>query len=300
MVHGPITKNTSLWAPGLMQIRVGNSADNIATIAPVLTSTHSIGALANTKIVSTPEYFKIKSGFPVMIDGIIPLKEDCAAQCAFREISPYNMALARGIDPTASVDPTATADVAINSTAGTTASSSLSITVSGTGYAAINEEWTVVFTGAAAGSIFGKTTGHVHDFISLASAMEPTDGADKYFTIPANWFTGTWVADDTYVFYTSAGGTSTYASAHSGSIGLGNLVAPADVRVECVYTFPNGTNTITTIFPRAQVMEGFEFEPGEEDPAAIALAFNSLNASSENDDGNAVWDSMPLGKMIWA
>lgn len=61
---GPITRDASTVAVGLAQIRVGNSAANIANAMPCLTAAHSIGALADTKMTSSVEYWKLESGFP--------------------------------------------------------------------------------------------------------------------------------------------------------------------------------------------------------------------------------------------
>jgi hypothetical protein len=238
------------------------------------------------------------SGFPKQEDGTIPISEIFALECAFKEITPFNMALARGLDPSASID-AQIFEVAENTTSGTQ-TGALAVDT-GAGWAVIDEEWTVVFTAATTGEIFGKTTGHVHQFVNLTGAMEPEDvGTDKYFSIPADYFSGTWAADETYVFRTMAGGAATYSSAHSGTIALGGMAAPVDIRVEAVYTFPNGTNTYTIIIPRAQAAASVEIPHTEESEAAVPIAFESKNASSDNTAGNAVWDAMPLGQVIWA
>jgi len=294
-MSGPITKDASTWVLGLMQIRVGAASSNISTITSLLTSTHSLGAMANTKYLGNAEYFKQESGFPLTEDGVIPLRESFALEAGFKEITPYNLALARGIDPTDSVVASVVEDVSIVTTSGTTSTDLIA-----TGAGTIDEEWTVFFLTATTGVIIGKDTGHVHDFANLTSAMAPEDGdTDAYFTIPASFFTGTWAADETYVFHTHAGGASTYSSAHSGTIGLGGLTSPADVRVEAVYTFPNGTNTMTFILPRAQVVANMEMDFATEDAAAVPVTFEAKNASSNNSSGNAAWDAMPLGQIIF-
>ena len=294
---GPITKATSAWAVGLMQIRVGNSSDNIATASAVLTAAHSLGALANTKFVSTVDFFKQESGFPLTEDGVIALRIAAALECGFKETTPYNMALTLGIDPTASVSAQAIEGIALNSTAGTV-DSTKDITADDTG--SVSDVWTVVFTGATAGSIFGKNTGHVHDFTDLTSAMAPDNDGHPYFTIPASFFTGTWAADDTYVFGTQAGGAATYASTHSGSLALGIMTAPSYLRVEGIYTFPNGTNTMTYILPRVQAVANMEVDHQEESEAVVPVRFEAKKADSSISGGNAVWDNMSLGQVIWA
>jgi hypothetical protein len=299
MTHGPITRNATAWALGLMQIRVGPCQSNIASIAPVLTASHSIGALANSKLNFSAEFFDQESGFPMTKDGTIPLREAANVEGAFKEFTPYNLALARGLDPTQSIDAGVTEDVSSVTASGTT-TGSISVDT-GAGWGVIDEEWTVAFTGATAGIIVGKKTGVVETFTVLTAAIEPVDGSsDKYFSIPANFFSGTWAADESYVFYTNAGGDTTYDQPHSGSLGLGGLVAPTDVRVEGVYTYPNGVNTMTVIMPRAQLKSSMEVDLAEEDAASAPVTFESQNASSNNAAGNAAWDAMPLGRIVWA
>lgn len=93
---GPTTKDTTTVALGLAQIRVGASAGNIANIQPALSSSNSMGALANTKFSSQVDYWRLESGFPLMEDMSIPIREKAAMECAFKEINPVNVALAKG------------------------------------------------------------------------------------------------------------------------------------------------------------------------------------------------------------
>ncbi|GAG32436.1 unnamed protein product, partial [marine sediment metagenome] len=83
-------------------------------------------------------------------------------------------------------------------------------------------------------------------------------------------------------------------------IALGGMAAPTDIRVEGVYTFPNGTNTYTCVLPRAQAAASVEVPHSEESEAAVPISFESKNASSDNTAGNAVWDAQPLGNILWA
>lgn len=94
--------------------------------------------------------------------------------------------------------------------------------------------------------------------------------------------------------------TSGSYSAHSGEVALGGRTAPDYVRMEAYYVFPNGTNTMTIIFPRAQVSANVELDLASEDAASIPITFESKNASSDVSGGNAVWDSKPLGAIIFA
>lgn len=190
---GPITKNTSSLALGLAQIRVGASAANIAKVQPQLLAAASIGSLVNTKFTGNTEFFKHESGFPLLEDYTIPIREGAMLECAFEEITPYNLALANGIDA-------------------------------------------------------------------------------------------------------SAGG---YTEVHSGEIALGGKTAPAYVRMEAVYTFPNGTNYMTVIFPRAQVTSSAELDLQPESAAASPITFEAKDSSSDTTGGHAFWDDKPLGAIIF-
>jgi len=190
---GPVTTDTSTIALGLAQIRVGSSSANIASPNPVLTSNDSIGALANTKFTGNTDWYKLESGFPLIEDYTVPIREACMLECAFKEITPKNMALAHGTD----------------------------------------------------------------------------------------------VSSGTYL-------------AHSGEIALGGRTAPDYIRMEAVYTYPNGSNTMTIIFPRGQVSANVEMDLAAEDAAAVPIVFESKNASSDVSGGNAIWDDKPLGSIIWA
>lgn len=188
---GPVTKDTSTVALGLAQIRIGASAANIAEQHQVLAAGDSIGAMASTKFNSTMEIWKLESGFPLLEDYQIPIRESASLECAFREMTPYNLALARGYDPT-------------------------------------------------------------------------------------------------------GGG---FDEAHSGEIALGDFDTRSIeyVRMEARYTFPNGTNYMDIIFPRAQVVPNTEMDFQGEDAAAVAIAFESKRADSEVSGGSVVWDDKPLG-----
>ncbi|MCE5226096.1 MAG: hypothetical protein LLG05_09605 [Porphyromonadaceae bacterium] len=96
---GPLTRNPGAVALGLAQIRVGAAAANIANAAPALLSTDSVGALANTKYVGKADFWKLESGFPLLEDLSIPIRESSQLDCAFKELTVKNIAMARGIDP---------------------------------------------------------------------------------------------------------------------------------------------------------------------------------------------------------
>ena len=191
--QGPVTVNTDAVAIGLMQIRTGVSATHIADPNGALSASDSIGALASTKFIGNTDWYKLESGFPLIEDYTVPIREGAALECAFKEITPYNLALAQGIDP-----------------------------------------------------------------------------------------------------------ASDYPDVHSGEIVLGGRTAPAYLRVEGVYTYPDGSSTMTFIFPRAQVSANTDMDFTAEDSAAVTVTFESKNASSDVSGGNAVWDSKPLGRIQWA
>jgi hypothetical protein len=96
---GPLTKNPQAVALGLAQIRVGPAAANIGDITPILLPAASIGALASTKFTGKTDYWKLESGFPLLEDYTLPIRESCSLECGFKEISVANLSLARGVDP---------------------------------------------------------------------------------------------------------------------------------------------------------------------------------------------------------
>jgi hypothetical protein len=190
---GPVTKDTSTVALGLCQIRVGDSATNIADAHAALAAADSIGALANTTFTSNVDYWRLESGFPLLEDLVVPLREGAMLECAVKEITPFNIAMAKGIDVT-------------------------------------------------------------------------------------------------------GGG---YADVHSGEVALGAITTPDYIRMEGVYTYPNGTNYLYIIFPRAQVTSSVELDFQAEDNVNSPLTFEAKRADSEVSGGDAVWDDKPLGRLYW-
>jgi len=91
-----------------------------------------------------------------------------------------------------------------------------------------------------------------------------------------------------------------YDTATSGEIPLGNRGTPEFVRLEALYTFPNKSNTMTIIFPRAQVVSNNELDLQSENPTAVTITFEAKTASSDQTNGNAAWDDKPLGRIAWA
>jgi len=188
---GPVTTDTTAIALGLAQVRIALSTSYVGQSRAILTSTNSIGALANTKFSGNAEFFRLESGFPLQEDAIFPLRESAMLECSFKEITPKNLAIALGKDPSA------------------------------------------------------------------------------------------------------------YADAHSGEVYLGTRVAPVYLRMEAVYTFPDGTNTMTIIFPRAQVAASTEVDLQAEEPANVPISIESKRADSAVSGGHIIWDGAPLGKIVW-
>lgn len=311
---GPVTRYSQAWALGLAQIRMGNSADFINYPFPVLPANKSLGAMAQTRYAGNAEFFPIESGFPLSEDGVIPLSETSAMEAAYRELTPYNAAIARGLDPTAIaawVNMGASNLGVYNVCAGTAAvSSSVSISVDDDA-GPINEVWMVIFTSASAYQVVGMKTGLVQDGAAngtISAAFEPENGANHYFTIPADFFpAATWAAGDIYVFSTGkydSTAASLYGNASAGQMPLGGMQAPEYLRMEAVYTFPNG-GTLTMIYPRCQVAANQEIPFSAEDAASSPMTIESKKADSSTSDGNVVWDFTvkggrgPLGTMIW-
>lgn len=292
---GPLTKDTSTIALGLAQIRVDSAAPSIAVNTIALPEAKSMGALASTKYTSTVDYWKLLSGFPQLEDMSIPLREACMLECEFKEITPYNLALARGIDPGGAKAATVT-NLGSATEAGTIGTSPITV---GATAGPVNDTFNVVFTSSSAYTVYGQATGSIGSG-TVSAQFAPDNGGNPFFTIPANFFTGTWAAGETFTFRTSAYVASgAYDDNHSGSINLGGLVAPEFVRMEAVYTFPNGINHMYIIFPRANVTSSMELDLQAEDNANPPITFEAKRADSQTAGGHATWDNAPLGRIYF-
>lgn len=291
---GPVTKDTSTIALGLAQIRVGAAAANIANVNSVLPSTASIGALASTKFTSSVDYWKLSSGFPQLEDMSIPLRESAMLECEFKEITPYNLALARGLDPVGGQ--AASATYLSKKTAAGTIVGDITVTQNA---GPVTDKFTLVFTSATAFNVFGEATGFVGSG-TKSVLFAPDHGGQPYFTIPANFCTGTWATNDVVTFQTAAYmAAGAYDNAHSGEIKLGSLAAPAFVRMEAVYTYPNGINHMYIIFPRANATASTELDLQAEDSAASPITFEAKRGDSDTAGGHAAWDTMPIGRVYF-
>ena len=112
---GPVATDTSTIALGMAQIRVGSSSDNITKPGAELSSSDSIGALANTKFTGNTDWYKLESGFPLIEDYTTPIREGAMLECAFKEITPENMSIAHGTDVSAGGYTSHTGEVTLGS-----------------------------------------------------------------------------------------------------------------------------------------------------------------------------------------
>jgi len=306
---GPVTKDTSTIALGLAQIRVGNSQAYIEQNGSVLLPANSIGALANTKYSGKVDYWKLESGFPMLEDLSLPIRESSSLECGFKELTSANLAMARGIDPQGAVLASA-AIVGGHTTSGTMPTDATKpVTVVQTASHVVIDRWTAVVEDDGGAnvtySVYGEKYGKVLTSVSDAFAQTALhDTSMEYFTIPAGFFAGTWVANETVIFTTiaaaAAGNTNgDFSNAHGGSINLGGLKAPDYVRMEAVYTYPNGINHMYIIFPRANVTSSMEIDLQAENNATIPITFEAKRADSEVSGGDVAWNNAPLGRIYF-
>ncbi len=293
---GPVTRDTTTVPLGLAQIRVGDSLANIANIEAVLTADDSLGAMASTSYTGETEYWDLESGYPLGLDATFPLRESNIIECAFREVTPKNLALARGINPLGDV-----AAGVIEIGASTVGGGTVGDIVMTDDAGPTTETFTLIFTSATAFDAYGVLSGNVGSG-TISVEFAPDNGGAPYFTIPADYFDANWLTDETYTFATSAfvAGSVAYLDAHTGSIGLGAVKAPDFIRVEAFYTFPDGTSTMTIIFPRTNVTSSLNIDFQAEDSAAVSMTMKSMTASSDVAGGNAVWDNFGNGRIVFA
>jgi hypothetical protein len=295
---GPTTKDTAAIALGLMDVRVGPSAANIGTATPVLTSAHSIGALADSTFTASTTFYEHYSGFPQNKDLILPTQGDQMITCSFEEITPKNLAIAQGLDPAAASASWVGEGYKVVSSASGTYNASDDIDG---GADAEADTYRVIFLTSSTYSVYsdsrGKLTGDQIGEGDTGFLSTFTDGSTELVAIPSGFFTGTWAADDIFTFYMAKQG---YDSNTTGEIALGNLSAPAYVRVEGLLSYPDASRSLYVIFPRAQVKtESEELSFATDSPASVSITFEATRADSGVTGGNVVWDSSPTGKLLW-
>ena len=291
---GPVTKNAKTIPLGMAQIRIGKASTNIATPAAVLNSTNSIGALASTKWTSQIDKWTFESGWPLLQDIEYPIREGSIMEAAFHEITPFNMALTRGIDPFGDTSATVT-ELQSNTSAGTTTG-----TISPDDDGGVSDDFTFVFDGSGGFECYGAVSGHVGTG-TITVLFEPDNSGNPYFSVPANYFDSGFILDDTYVIRTTAfaAGTTAYANDRSGEIYLGALRAFEMIRMEAVYTFPDGLSWIVFVFPQATAAGNSELDFQKEDAPAVPISFNSKRSDSGIVGGHSTWDDRPLGWVYW-
>jgi len=293
---GPVTRDTSTVALGLARILVGPCLTNVDQRDPVLDQNmNSLGALNSTSFTSNIEFWSYMSGFPRMEDITIPLSETAQLECEFKEVKPWNLAIARGLDPAGTSE--AHALNVTSTTASGTVDSTLEISVpNATG---VDDEWVVVFDATSGYSVYGRNSGVVQDVVdavgSISSDFTAVNSSDEeLFTIPANFFTGTWAENETFIFRTYSQGS--FTDNHSGEIKLGTFKTPEYVRMEAIYTYPNQQNHMYIIFPRCQVVSSLDLSFAAEDNANVPITIQSKRADSSIDViTSSVWDDSPLG-----
>jgi len=148
-----------------------------------------------------------------------------------------------------------------NASESATATPGTSVTTAGTVIGTIavtddggvtTENWTVVFTAATAASVYGSVSGHVGDWADYTAApFAPSNGGDPYFTLPTDFFGGTWAENETFTFSTTAYNAGSVGEYHDGgaitaidvdsdrtraSVTFTNAVSGSD------FTVANGTN----------------------------------------------------------
>lgn len=202
---GPVTKAADTVPIGLAKVLINaNWVDFFDTRGPALDETaDSLGALNSSSFNSEVDYWRLESGFPMMEDKVVPLRERASFELEFKEVHPRNMAIARGADPSAQND------------------------------------------------------------------------------------------------------------LHSGEIGLGNLSAPAYVRMEAIYTYPDGVHKMNFIFPRAQVSSSASIGFAQEDNPNVPVTVEAKRADSEVQEvidavdsstitDGSTWNDAPLGIIQFA
>lgn len=300
-VRGPTTKNVADRAIGLWNVRVGPSAPYIATVTPVLTTDYSVGSLASCKTTINREFYAFESGTPKQLDGQEVTRVSATIEAAFQELSPHNFSIALGQSPFEAID--ASAGEGESNTAAGTTDGALEISANNDG--TVTDTFIVHFTAANEGVILGLATGQVHSFSDLTTAMEPDNGGSPYFSIPANFFTGTWAAGETYTFSTVAysAAENVPGSNSNAALAIGLSDTPAYLRIEARQEFADGRVSVI-ILPRAQAASAVDWTPAEQE-SSVNVVYTALQAHGLVNGGNAAWNPNKaagignLGRQLW-
>lgn len=289
---------------GEWEIRVGPWEANIDVETIVLTNAdHSIGGVSDQAISNVKEFHKVLHDFPQTEAASIPLSEKLEISLSSREFNPRIMGLAAGLNPFGAVA-AAYSEVASVSSAGTYDDTKLTFDNDGT----INDTWTFVFSSATAFKCYGNITGYVDDGAAdgvVSVEFAPENGADVYFTMAANFFTGTWADGDTLTLrttpYAAAGDTLPAAIDSGGEIKFGNTLAPVYLRCEGIFTFPIGGSYLNFVVPRCQIESSVELSASPTDEAKAPWIISAKDASSAVSGISVTrWDDMKLGRMYWS
>ena len=169
--------------------------------------TNDISNTDDTCYVTKPDSYKFQVGDPLML-----------------------------VRANAETDATATAGASVT-TSGTVVGS---ITVNNDG-GVTTETWTVVFSTATAAAVYGSVSGHVGDWADYtAGAFAPDNGGNPYFSLPQNFFGGTWAADETFIFTTTAYVAGSVAEYHDGGA-ITDIDVDTD-RTRAIITFTNAVS----------------------------------------------------------
>ncbi len=297
---GPVTRDGKTVALGLAKVMVGDSAGNISDPLLALNEiTESLGALNASSFTSNVEYWKLESGFPMLEDKTIPLRESVSLACEFKEVHPKNVAIARGIDPAGSIASSAhVLDVA----------SALGELSQGTGDLVTVDadtptaKLTLVFTGTEAFNVFKEGDEGVMDTGDFSAAdVIIQDGATTILTIKKTALDsgGAFAISDVITIQLLAQGT--YTDNQVGSIALGNISAPDYVRVEAKYMYPDNEHFMAIILPRVNITSSLELPFAMEDNSNVPITCEAKRADSGVAGiTDTTWDSMPLGRIYWA
>lgn len=97
---GPVTKDTEALAIGLMSIMVDAASGHISTSGRALNKAdHSVGSLNNTTMTIDRETKNHESGFPLLKDKVVVLRESMQLQGEVEELTYRNLMTATGKNP---------------------------------------------------------------------------------------------------------------------------------------------------------------------------------------------------------
>ena len=305
--NSPTVRDIDAIAMGKFDIRLDSTATYIAQVTAQLTKTaHSIGAIADQAIAGEKEFHQVMHDFPQKSAGTIALSEMFNIEVSPREITPFTLGLAQGLDPFG-VTAAAYSEIKHDSAAGTYTEAKLTFP-DNTG--TISDRFTFVFYDATHFYCISSRDGLVQDGSSdgeigvLFAPDNAVVGAVTYFSLATDFFAGTWAAGESLVIdataYKAAGADLPNTVGAGGSIALGNISSPVFLRCEAHLDFPNGTDKMYIILPRIQIESPTSLSTSVSDEASTPMVISAKSADSSVSGGNAVWDSMPYGRIYFS